>query len=160
MILVSKKMFNTVYTDIQSHVRSTYSTNLSIIFRPQIQPWHPSSLYCAEVATAVLLLNPEKFWPFSAALYEKQIDFFDVNVINETRNQTYERLAKLASSVGVDESKVLEMVKVGDKPQGDSYNIGNQVTNDVKKMVKANRTLGVHVTPTVVFNGKSSSASC
>jgi hypothetical protein len=27
-----------------------------------------------------------------------------------------------------------------------------RVTNDVKKMVKANRIVGVHVTPTVMFD--------
>lgn len=32
-------------------------------------------------------------------------------------------------------------------------NIGNKVTDDIKFMVKAARMAGVHVTPTVVFNG-------
>lgn len=55
---------------------------------------------------AVLQLSPNKFWDFSSALMDNQKDYFDVNVVNETRNQTYQRLAKLGSSVGVEEGKM------------------------------------------------------
>lgn len=82
-------------------------------------------------------IAPEKYWDFSAALFEHQKDYFDVSVVNETRNKTYERLAKLAGSVGVDEQEVLRMLMVSDKPSADGQlNTGNQVTNDVKLMVK------------------------
>lgn len=102
---------------------------------------------------AVLRLAPEKFYPFSAALFEKQTDFFDVNVVNETRNQTYKRLAKIAGSVGVDESKVYGLLEISDKPGKDgALNSGNGVTDDLKVLVKTNRLVGVHVTPTVLFN--------
>jgi len=146
-------MFTTVYGSTYPHIQSNYSKNLSVIFRPQIQPWHPSSTLTHEAAVAVLLTSPDKFWPFSKALFEKQIEFFDVNVVNETRNQTYERLADVAASVGVDKESILKLLTVPDKPKGDSYNVGNGVTNDLKKMVKANRLVGVHATPTVMFDG-------
>lgn len=95
-----------------------------------------------------------KFWDFSQKLFEQQKDFFDVNVVNETRNQTYKRLAKIAGSVGVDEEKVYGLLEISDKPGKDgSLNSGNGVTDDVKVQVKANRLTGVHVTPTVVFDG-------
>lgn len=46
------------------------------------------------------------------------------------------------------------MLVVSDKPAEDgSLNTGNAVTNDLKVLVKMNRMQGVHVTPTVVFNG-------
>ena len=45
----------------------------------------------------------DKFWQFSKALFDKQKDFFDANVVSETRNKTYERLSKVAGSVGIDE---------------------------------------------------------
>ncbi|KAK5003672.1 hypothetical protein LTR28_009875, partial [Elasticomyces elasticus] len=84
-----------------------------------------------------------KFWEFSSALFDKQTDFFDVNVVNEGRNSTYKRLAKLAGSAGVDESKVLKLLEIPDKPGDDgSMNSGNGVTDDIKQMVKANR-LGI-----------------
>jgi hypothetical protein len=73
----------------------------------------------------VLLTSPDKFWPFSKALFDKQLEFFDVNVVNETRNQTYERLADIATSVGVDKETILKLLTVPDKPNGDSYNVGN-----------------------------------
>lgn len=99
-------------------------------------------------------VDPTKFYAFSAALFDQQKDFFDVSVVNETRNATYKRLAKIAGSVGVDEKKVYELLEISDKPDADGgLNSGNKVTDDVKVQVKANRLTGVHVTPTVVFNG-------
>jgi len=124
------------------------------LFRQQIQPWHPSSTLCHEAAAAVLRLSPDKFWAFSEALFETQNDFFDVSVVNETRNNTYKHLSKIAGSVGVDEGKVYSMLEIPGKPTEDgSLNVGNSVTSDIKLMVKANRRTGVHVTPTVLFNG-------
>lgn len=75
--------------------------------------------------------------------------------MNEPRNATYKRLSALAaSSIGVNENEFYDLLKISDKPGEDgSLNSGNQVTNDLKVLVKMNRMQGVHVTPTVVFNG-------
>lgn len=48
-----------------------------------------------------------------------------MNVVNENRNETYERLADIAAGVGVDRKSVLELLRVPDKPKGESYNVGN-----------------------------------
>ncbi|KAK4994106.1 hypothetical protein LTR66_005791 [Elasticomyces elasticus] len=147
-------MFDTVYSSVYPIVEKKYAQKVQIIFRQQIQPWHPSSTLVHEAGAAVLKTSPDKFWEFSSALFDKQTDFFDVNVVNEGRNSTYKRLAKLAGSAGVDESKVLKLLEIPDKPGDDgSMNSGNGVTDDIKQMVKANRLVGVHVTPTVLFNG-------
>ena len=46
------------------------------------------------------------------------------------------------------------LLHIDDKPASDgSLNTGNGVTNELKVLVKMNRMQGVHVTPTVVFNG-------
>lgn len=165
-------MFQTLYNSVLPNVPKKYPAKVQFLFRQQIQPWHPSSTLVHEAGAAVLRLAPDKFWPFSAALFEHQTDFFDVNVVHEARNDTYKRLAKLAGSVGLEESKVFELLEISDKPgEGGSLNTGNKVTDDVKLMVKvsclagvsgkqvpnelankANRRVGVHVTPTVLFN--------
>ncbi|KAG8527081.1 uncharacterized protein KY384_008510 [Bacidia gigantensis] len=150
----SAKMFNTLNSSVLPTLSEKYPAKVQFIFRQQIQPWHPSSTLVHEAGAAVLRLSPDKFWPFSAALFGKQQDFFDVNVVNEKRNDTYKRLAKIAGGVGVDEGQFLDLLTVSDKPATDgSLNTGNKVTDDVKLQVKANRRTGVHVTPTVLFNG-------
>lgn len=77
-----------------------------------------------------------------------------MNVVNESRNETYKRLAKIGSSVGVDESEILRLLLVPDKPTAEGYlNIGNAVTDDLKVLVKMARLVGVHVSPTVIVDG-------
>ena len=130
-------MFKTVYHDVFPIVMERYAEKVHFIFRQQIQPWHPSSTLVHEAGLAVARLAPERFYPFSDALFENQTDYFDVNVVNEPRNKTYERLAKLGTSVGVDEKKLLGLLRVDDKPDPEgSLNIGNKVTNDLKLLVK------------------------
>ncbi|KAK0258998.1 hypothetical protein LTR12_002329 [Friedmanniomyces endolithicus] len=150
----SKKMFDTVYDGVFPIVKQKYADKVQFIFRQQIQPWHPSSTLVHEAGAAVLQTDPDKFWEFSKALFGKSAEYYDVKVVNETRNATYERLSKLAESVGIDGKKIYSLLKISDQPDKDGgLNTGNSVTNDVKLMVKANRLTGVHVTPTVLFNG-------
>ncbi|CAO2657018.1 Nn.00g058210.m01.CDS01 [Neocucurbitaria sp. VM-36] len=151
----SAKLFKTVFTTtLRKTLLEKYGDRVVTIFRQQIQPWHPSSTLVHEAGYAVQKVDSSKFYDFSEKLFEQQKDFFDVNVVNETRNATYKRLAKIAGSVGVDEGKVYDLLKISDKPAEDGgLNTGNGVTNDVKVQVKQNRMAGVHVTPTVVFDG-------
>ncbi|CZT09444.1 uncharacterized protein RAG0_14213 [Rhynchosporium agropyri] len=150
----SAKLFNTVYTSVFPMIKQKYASKVQILFRQQIQPWHPSSTLVHEAGVAVLKLQPAKFFEFSKALFDDSKSFYDVNVVNETRNKTYERLAKIGGKVGVDEKEMYKLLHISDKPGEDgSLNIGNGVTNDLKVLVKMNRMQGVHVTPTVVFNG-------
>ncbi|KAL8815298.1 MAG: hypothetical protein Q9223_005552 [Gallowayella weberi] len=151
----SAKMFLTLSSSILPLIPQKYPGKLRIIFRQQIQPWHPSSTLVHEAGTAVLRLAPERFYAFSQKLFEHQKEFFDVNVVKETRNETYKRLAKLAGEVeGVKEGDVYGLLEVGDQPAEDGgLNVGNKVTDDMKVLVKVNRLTGVHVTPTVLFNG-------
>lgn len=86
-------------------------------------------------------------------LFGQQKSYFDVHVVNETRNATYGRLAGLAGSVGVDEGEVLKLLKIAESEVDGQANVGNGVTNDLKLHIKAARLVGVHVSPTVVFNG-------
>lgn len=157
----SKKQFDTVYNSVLPLVKSKYADKVQLIFRNQIQPWHPSSTLVHEAGVAVLQTRPDKFWEFSKALFDKQDAYFDVSVVNETRNQTYSRLSKLAGGVGIDEKRIYSLLEISDKPGPDgSLNSGNQVTNDIKLLTKANRLTGVHVTPTVLFNVSSATRLC
>lgn len=156
----SSKLFLTLTNHVIPAIREKYNgdktwkSGITLIFRQQVQPWHPSSTLMHEAALAVLRLAPEKFWEFSTHLFSQQKSFFDVNVVNETRNATYKRLADLAGHVGVDAAQVYKLLEISDKPASDgSLNTGNQVTNDLKVVTKMNRLIGVHVTPTVVFDG-------
>lgn len=152
----SAKIFRSLNGFVFPKIRANqeWAKSLSIIFRPQIQPWHPSSTLMHEAALAVLKIAPAKFWEFSGILFEEQTGYFDISVINELRNDTYKRLAKVAGKAGVDEQKVYDLLVIPDKPGPDgSLNNGNGVTNDVKVITKMNRLIGVHVTPTVVFDG-------
>lgn len=150
----SKKMFVQLYNNVLPTIESKYAGRLQLIFRQQIQPWHPSSTLTHEAGAAVLKTNPDKFYDFSNKLFEKQTEFFDVNVVNETRNATYKRLAKIAGESGADEGQIYKLLEISDKPGKDgSLNTGNGVTDDIKIFTKTNRLVGVHVTPTVIFNG-------
>ena len=130
-------MFKTVYTSVFPIIQEKYADKVTFIFRQQIQPWHPSSTLVHEAGVAVLRVDQNKFWDFSSALFAQQKEFFDVSVVNETRNNTYKRLAKVAAGVGVDEKAVYELLEISDKPGKDGeLNGGNRVTNDLKWMIK------------------------
>lgn len=157
-------MFNTIRTHVGPALEAErYAGKVRVIFRPQIQPWHPSSTLTHEAGLAVLRLRPLRFWDFSAAVFAHQADFFDVNVVNEARNQTYARLARLAVhtaglDLGVDD--ILALLTVPDRPRESdgALNLGNAVTDDLKRIVRAARVVGVHVSPTVFFNGLEETA--
>lgn len=153
----SAKQFKTFVTDVAPKIRSDskLAPKLQVILRQQVQPWHPSSTLVHEAALAVEKLAPNKFWQFSEALFNDQKAYFDVNVVNETRNATYKRLAKLgADSAGVSEDELYKLLAIADKAADDgSLNIGNGVTNDLKVVIKTARLVGVHVSPTVIFDG-------
>lgn len=147
-------MYKTLHTEIYPHLTKS-PLPIQFLFRHQIQPWHPSSTLLHEASLAVLRLAPTKFDDFSAALFDHQKEYFDVSVVNETRNATYSRLARLASaSVGVNQDEVYNLLKISEEPAPDgSLNSGNAVTDDVKIVVKTARLVGVHVSPTVIFDG-------
>ncbi|KAK5708704.1 hypothetical protein LTS12_028158, partial [Elasticomyces elasticus] len=133
----SAKQFNTFYASARPIITQEYSSKLQVIFRQQVQPWHPSSTLTHEAAVAVLKVAPGKFWQFSSDLFKHQEEFFDANVVNETRNKTYERLAKIAGGAGINENEILKLLIVKDHAdENGQLNTGNQVTNDLKLMIR------------------------
>jgi protein-disulfide isomerase len=152
----SAKIFTTITKSLAPLIRENpkWAPSVELVFRQQIQPWHPSSTLMHEAALAVLTTSPERFWDYSEALFRQQRDYFDVSVVNETRNQTYGRLAALAGTVGADENTILDFLRISDKPgPNGELNEGNKVTADVKVFTKMHRLVGIHVTPTVILDG-------
>ncbi|KAI0021153.1 thioredoxin-like protein [Xylariomycetidae sp. FL0641] len=152
----SAKQFLTLYDDVLPLIRGNprWAANLQLLFRPQVQPWHPASTLAHEAGVAVLQAAPARFWDFAALLMRRQEEFFDARVVNEARNQTYRRLARIAAEVGVGEDEVYQRLVVSDRPAEDgSLNAGNRTTDDLKVLVKMARLVGIHVSPTVLFDG-------
>lgn len=106
-----------------------------------------------EAAIAVERLDPSKFWAFSDALFAVSPQFYDEAVYDESRPQTYERLADLAAkSVDIDKQAMLELLAV--KPAvGEPTNAGNEISNDLKLFIRQARQTSIHVSPTVVVDG-------
>ncbi|KAL2180524.1 uncharacterized protein P884DRAFT_327454 [Thermothelomyces heterothallicus CBS 202.75] len=158
----SAKIFNTLVESVIPYVRQRpeLASRLEIVLRPQIQPWHPSSTLVHEAALAVQRLTrddatAERFWTFLRALFREQRAYFDEAVVDEPRNQTYRRLAELAHrSIGVSADEVYALLEIKPTTAGgdEARNAGNQVTVDVKTIVKIARLTGVHVTPTVLLD--------
>ncbi|RPB27112.1 hypothetical protein L211DRAFT_834789 [Terfezia boudieri ATCC MYA-4762] len=144
----SKKLFNQFYQNVFPVIQDKYPGKVQCIFRHQIQPWHPSSTLVHEAALAVGLVAPEKFWEYSQILFNNQSDFFDAAVLNETRNQTYKRLASLASPLASTDD-IYSKLEITNS----SLNNGNKVTNDLKLHIKEARLRSIHISPTVLFNG-------
>ncbi|KXS18990.1 hypothetical protein M427DRAFT_29423 [Gonapodya prolifera JEL478] len=128
------------------------ANTIKFILRQQVQPWHPQSALTHEAAIAVEKVDPTKFHAFSKLLFERQVEFFDLNIQNLSREQIYERLLELVKAVGVDADKVAALLnlKSGD---GVSFNTGNGVTDDLKRVIRLGRQNGIHVSPTALFNG-------
>lgn len=77
------------------------------------------------------------------------IRFFDEAVENKTRRQLVAEVAEIAASVGVPADKVINLLSAGTEVK----NGGNAVTNDLKLCIKIGRQNGIHVSPTVLFDG-------
>jgi protein-disulfide isomerase len=123
---------------------------VKVIIRLQVQPWHGASTFTHEAALAVARVSPENFWPFSLALFENQGQYFDIPTSTLTPIQIREKLAQLAAnyipSNKVDEFK--ELLKLKSSPNG-----GVAVTDDLKYTIKFSRQNGIHVSPTVLWDG-------
>lgn len=56
-------MFNTLYTSVFPLIETKYSGRVQVIFRQQIQPWHPSSTLTHEAGAAVLKVRLNSRFP-------------------------------------------------------------------------------------------------
>ena len=66
---------------------------------------------------------------------------------NKTRRQVIDELAEIAESVAVPKEKFVSLLL---NKEG---NFGNAVSTDLKLCIKLGRQTGIHVSPTVLFDG-------
>ncbi|KAF7291373.1 hypothetical protein MIND_01281800 [Mycena indigotica] len=127
-----------------------YYGKVKVVFRPQVQPWHVSSTLVHEAGLAVARAAPASFWPFSLALFARQGEYFDAPTEKLTRADIRAKLAALVAEVdqsaadGVTQLLTLKTT---------SPNGGNGVTDDLKYTIKFARQNGIHVSPTVLWDG-------
>ncbi|KAJ2807466.1 hypothetical protein H4R20_001283 [Coemansia guatemalensis] len=148
----SAKLWKTLYRQVVPHVQSL-NLPVTIIFRHQVQPWHPNSTLLHEASLAVEKLNPSGFPGFADVLFDKQREYFDEATVNLTRNQIYSKLAELALSINAidDRQTLLQLLDI--ESSDDPQNTGNAISTDLKYHIRLGRAQGIHISPTVVFDG-------
>ncbi|KAJ1917840.1 hypothetical protein IWQ60_007662 [Tieghemiomyces parasiticus] len=146
----SRRFFERYTKEVVPFLEKHYSNQVQLIFRHQVQPWHPQSAVLHEAALAVERINQTAFYSFSAILFEKQEEYFDAAVHALSRDQLHQRLAQLASGVGVDPDAVAQQLALDTKA---GKNTGTSVTNELKLHIKLGRQQGIHASPTVLYNG-------
>ncbi|KAJ3369922.1 hypothetical protein HDU91_006770 [Kappamyces sp. JEL0680] len=121
-----------------------------IIFRHQIQPWHPQSTYMHE---ADKVSQGKAFLPYSTLLFQRQTEFFDRATYEKSRSQIYKELAQLAQQIGVDPQAVEQLLVYSPTATAEQLNVGNAMANDLKYFIKLGRMKHIHGSPTVLVNG-------
>lgn len=158
----SKKQFETFYASFVAAEADTptklFKDRLTVIFRPQVQSWHPASTLLHESAIAVALLasSETETWRYLADLFAASHQFYDSHTVQESRADTYLRLSKIVkASTRVDVKQFLDILNIepASSPSEPGKNGGNGATDLLKKSVKLGRQTGIHVSPTVLFNG-------
>ncbi|KAJ2716927.1 hypothetical protein H4R19_000326 [Coemansia spiralis] len=126
---------------------------VAVVFRHQVQPWHPASTLLHEASLAVERLCPQNFGLFSDALFAHQAEFFDEATTDLSRTEIYRHLADLAASVNAVDDKLALLQLLDIQSAAAPTNAGNAVTADLKYHIKIARAQAIHVSPTVVFDG-------
>lgn len=145
------KLFYTFVDKVIPELETRHPGKFEVVFAHVVQPWHPQSTFLHEVALAVARLKPEAFWTFLRVLFDHHDEYSDADTLNQTRKEIYTQLAQLAeTTVGVSAAEILKLVLVS---PDNHTNVGNAVTVDIKYFTRYHRTVGVHVTPTVLVDG-------
>ncbi|KAI0271968.1 hypothetical protein BGY98DRAFT_1004453 [Russula aff. rugulosa BPL654] len=135
-------------------VGGRYEGKIKIIFRNQVQPWHGASTFTHEAGLAAARVSPDKFWPFSLRvrlIASTQKEYYDIPASTLTPLQIREKLASLYAESGVSGDQVeafRDHLRNKSTPNG-----GVSVTDDLKYTIKFSRQNGVHVSPSVLWDG-------
>jgi hypothetical protein len=150
-----------------------FTDKMVFIFHNVLQPWHHQSLWLHESSFAVKLLYPNHELAYWEALFADAPNWYDKEIYGLTRAEFYAKIAAFAADIVVKEEggdvkeiegKILQYLippmqaggnfpeeakKLGAGPKDDE----NAVFALTRQIVKFQRKRGVHVTPTVFFNG-------
>jgi len=176
----SRKMFEVLSELVKTDKK--YTKRMAFMFHNVVQPWHHQSLWLHESSFAVKLLYPDVEYAYWTALFKDAPNWYDKEIYDLTRSEFYDKIASFAANIIVAEtsnktsdnnnnkdyavikSRILQYLipplqKGGDFPSGGLL-LGASPTDDEnalfpmsKQVVKFQRNRGVHVTPTVFFNG-------
>lgn len=153
-------MFKKVQDELLPRLQSEgLSEKYNIVFVNVVQPWHGvQSSILHDVSFAVSRVKPELFWKVSRAFFDNMTQFYDTEIEDKSRRELTREVIALVGQVpgisGTDVERITELVAVaGVKADGSANNVGNGVAKDSKYFARYARTLGVHVTPSVLVNG-------
>lgn len=80
--------------------------------------------------------------------------FDDVSVWNKGRGEINKMVAAFAAKeTSVSEKEILDLLDYDAGPDGSLRNNGNKLAFQIKQCIKYARKAGVHVSPTVLWNG-------
>lgn len=131
----------------------------NIVFVNVVQPWHGvQSSILHDVSFAVGKVVPESFWNVSRILFDNIKTFYDSETFNKTRCQIGDEVIELCEKdekIGSSEiGKIRELIRPAQATaDGGANNAGNGIAKDNKYFARYARTLGVHITPSVLVNG-------
>ncbi|KAK9767205.1 hypothetical protein K7432_003170 [Basidiobolus ranarum] len=146
----SRRIFNTLTKEVIPNIRAKFGDSVQFILRHQVQPWHPQSTLLHEASLAAEKVDPKKFLAYAEKLFDVQRDYFDEACHNQSRTQMYQSLADHAAFIGINREEFLAYLSI---PNTEPRNKGNKIHEDLKYHIKLARQNGIHVSPTVLFDG-------
>lgn len=158
----SAKMFKKLQDEVIPLMEKKNLTDkYNIVFINVVQPWHGmQSSILHDVSFAVSKVKPEIFWDVSRLFFDNITQFYDTECYDKSRKEITDEVVQLASGVEggfqVTETaaiKELLAIKGLHAQEKELSNAGNGVAKDNKYFARYQRTLGVHVTPSVLVNG-------
>ncbi|KAK8846673.1 hypothetical protein IAR55_005760 [Kwoniella newhampshirensis] len=136
-----------------------YDGKLSLIPRLYAQPFHYFGPFHIEALLVFGEQYPELFWDYLVAIFDHQEEYFTQASSSLTPSQARDKLVHLAVSIleakgkaSGPQSKLFGELRDKLENKG-SPNGGNEATDGLKHSLKIGRQNGIHVTPTVLFDG-------
>ena len=172
----SRRAFDRLVDEVvpQLLVAGKHADQVQVIFRQQVQSWHPHATLIHEVALAaehVLLHHSSNagagskiastdavngFWSVSKALFAVGAEFGDDKVLDMSQRQLYKNITQMLfdhskelSGTSITQEQFVELL-ISKKDQGATK---HDLTADFKWHLKLSRHNSIHVSPTLLVDG-------